>query len=69
MKRSVNLDIRQQERELFGRMAKGPQPMAPDTPLPQLDLSSSPDSAASMRAEVKAQFPGLTESQLDELLM
>ena len=64
------------EDELFASMAKVQQPLAPDLDPMQLDYESlaaiakdDPSHADNIRAEVKARFPGLTESDLDELLM
>lgn len=69
-------DIRQQEEELFASMAKVHQPMAPDSEPTQSGTTSSPgseklpwDHADSIRMAVKARFPGLTESQLHEVMM
>ena len=66
----------QKEHALFASMAKVRQPMAPDIPQTKPESESSPgtanlpwDHADSMRAQVKAQFPTLTESDLDELMM
>lgn len=69
-------DIRQQEEELFASMAKVHQPMAPDSEPTQSGQASSQsseklpwDHADSIRMAVKARFPGLSESDLDEAMM
>lgn len=69
MKPSDNSANQLTEDDLFASMAKVRQPLAPDSPQTLPDLSSSPDSASSQRARVKAMYPGLTESDLDELMM
>lgn len=72
----TNSDSLPSEDELFASMAKVRQPLAPDLDPTQLDPVSlaaiakdDPAHADNIRAEVKARFPTLTESQLDELLM
>jgi hypothetical protein len=69
MSSSENSDIRQLERGLFASMAKVRQPMAPDQEQEPLQLGglSSQDFAELDRAEIKALWPGLTPSQVDEL--
>jgi hypothetical protein len=71
-----NEDIRRQEDDLFAKMAKGVNPMAPDSPPTAPDQQSSQNSddlpwehARSMREQLKRDFPKLTDSDLDELMM
>jgi hypothetical protein len=69
MNSSKSTDIRQQEAEIFASMAKVRQPMAPDSAPTQSEEPSSLGYAAAFRARVQAQFPTLTDSDLDELLI
>jgi hypothetical protein len=74
MKQSTNTDIRQQEDELFASMAKVRQPLAPDSAPTQQEQGYSqgivvPKYWDETRVQVRAAYPGLTESDLDELMI
>lgn len=71
MSKSDKSGIRQQEDELFKRMATQRQPMQPDSDPAQQGTTSSNASEPpwysreGIRQAAKKQFPGLTDEELD----